>query len=216
MGVIKHGILGGFRKKTGTVIGAYWRKLDVIRSLPRSSGKAATQLQLDQQQKFGLVTAILSEISELIDAGFYSASDTATPMNKAVSYHLKEAIAGTSPNFNFDATMLMYSVGKLELPLDVTASEVNPGAVTVNWTGNTAEGKYNFATDKATFLVYNSTKQKFVKVADVVARSVGEYEMVLPVNFVGDTIHVYMSFKSVVNKKLKSDSVFVDTVALSI
>ncbi|RZK61166.1 MAG: hypothetical protein EOO95_16865, partial [Pedobacter sp.] len=67
MGLIKQGILGGFRKKTGTVVGAYWRKLDVIRALPRNSGKGATQLQINQQLKFGLVTSFLSNISGLID-----------------------------------------------------------------------------------------------------------------------------------------------------
>jgi hypothetical protein len=52
MGIIRQGILGGFRKKTGSVVGAYWRKLDVIRGLPRKSSKPPTIAQLNQQLKF--------------------------------------------------------------------------------------------------------------------------------------------------------------------
>lgn len=51
MGIIRGGILGGFRNKAGAVIGSYWRTLD-IKGLPCISGKAPTQKQLDQRAKF--------------------------------------------------------------------------------------------------------------------------------------------------------------------
>ena len=63
MGIIKGGILGGFSNKTGAVIGAYWRTLNVMRGLPRKSSKAATQLQLDQQAKFTLAVATPSNVA---------------------------------------------------------------------------------------------------------------------------------------------------------
>ncbi|MGF1925184.1 MAG: DUF6266 family protein, partial [Bacteroidia bacterium] len=123
MGTIKLGILGGFRKKTGTVVGSYWRKLDVIKALPRSSGKAPTQLQIEQQQKFALVTGFLGEFSELIDTG-YKADGSFTPMNMAVAYHLKEAVTGNSPFYAIDLTKFKYSQGRIKLPDTVTATAI--------------------------------------------------------------------------------------------
>jgi hypothetical protein len=216
MGIIRIGILGGFRKKTGTVVGAQWRNKDVIRAIPRLSTKPPTQLQIDQQLKFGLVTTLLSEISELIDIGFYLPGDEATPMNKAVSYHLKGAIAGVSPNFSLDFEALKYSLGKLELPNTVTATGTNPNEISFAWDSIVNEGKHIEPTDRATFLIYNVNKQKFLQVIDVVDRSAGEYVMTLPAQFAGDTLHTYISFSSGSIRRKKSDSMFIATVALPI
>jgi len=71
MGIINHGILGGFRKKVGPVVGTHWRSLAVIKALPRVGGKARSTLQLDQQLKFGMVSRFLSRISPLVDIGFH-------------------------------------------------------------------------------------------------------------------------------------------------
>ena len=53
------------------------------------------------------MTSFLSKASGLIDVGFKSA-DTATPMNKAVAYHLKEAVVGIYPDFSIDMEKFKY------------------------------------------------------------------------------------------------------------
>lgn len=214
MGVIKHGILGGFRKKTGTVIGAYWRTLDVIRALPRRSGKAATQAQLEQQQKFALVTAFLGNFSELIEVGFM-ATLPATPMNEAVAYHLKEAITGTSPDYAIDLPKFRFSAGKVELPDPITASAIPGSKIRFEWDGNQiVEGKFIDPSDKLTVLAYNPLKEKFVKVFAATTRDMGEYDLKLPASFEGDTVHLYISFVSGI-KKLNSNSFYVGTAIVT-
>lgn len=212
MGLIKQGILGGFRKKTGTVVGAFWRSLDVIRALPRSSGKAPTQLQLEQQQKFGLVTAFLSNISELVDAGFKS-SGPATAMNRAVAYHLKMAVTGTYPGYFLDMPKFKYSIGKLELPQNVTATAVAESKVRLEWDGITDVGKFISPTDTLTVVAYSVERQKFVKAAAITTRGTGMYEMEMPSSFVGDEVHVYISFSSTTSKR-NSDSLFVGVATI--
>ena len=54
MGTIRKGILGGFSGTVGTVVGANWRGMDVIRSRPKSSGSNPTPAQLMQREKFAL------------------------------------------------------------------------------------------------------------------------------------------------------------------
>lgn len=208
MGIIRQGILGGFRKKTGSVVGAYWRTLDVIRSLPRVSGKPATPLQKDQQAKFGLVTSWLSWIGPLIDTGYKSISKIATPMNEAVSYHLKNAITGVSPNFGIDYTKVKFSTGKLELPPDIQIATTEASRLDYSWEYSGLNEKFVDASDMATVMVYNPLKDKFVFISDAAPRSANLYNLVLPPDFSGDTVHCYISFNSVLTKRLVSNSFY--------
>lgn len=212
MGLIKQGILGGFRKKTGTVVGAYWRTLDVIRALPRNSGKAPTQLQIEQKQKFALVTSFLSHISDLIDMGFKSVGPL-TPMNKAVAYHLKMAVTGTWPDFAIDLPNLMYSTGNLELPYNVTATATAGGKIGFEWDRLTDEGLLINPADAVTIVAYNANRNIFVKAVAATTRGIGEFELQTPDAFEGEEVHLYISFSSTV-KKRNSDSLYIGTVIL--
>jgi len=206
MGLLRQGILGGFRKKTGSVVGAYWRTLDVIRGLPRSSGKAPTQAQKDQQLKFGLTTGFLSWISDLVFTGYKSMSKIATPMNVAVSYNISAAITGVSPNFTLDYAKIRFSNGKLALPDGLTVESLAAAKLKFSWLHADPDDKLLDATDMATILVYNPVKAKFVKVVNVVPRSAGTYTLQVPASFADDDVHCYISFNSLKHKELVSVS----------
>jgi len=208
MGLIKQGILGGFRKKTGTVVGAYWRKLDTIRALPRSSGKAPTQPQLNQQFKFKLVTEFLSNMSPLIDVGFKAADGTLTAMNLAVAYHLREAITGTEPVFELDLSKVKFSEGRLDVPIDFTATAVAPALVNFNWSHTETDDKYVDATDILSVMAYNATKKKFVRASMIAERSAKSFSFTLPANYVGDEVHLYAAFTSARRKLMNSDTIY--------
>ena len=212
MGLIKLGILGGFRKKTGTVVGAYWRRLDTIRALPRNSGKAPTQAQLNQQLKFKLVTEFLSNVSPLIDVGFKSANSILTPMNLAVAYHLKEAITGLEPNFELDLSKVKFSEGKLDLPLEMTAVAAAGSVMQISWLHTETDDKFVDATDMINLLAYNAVKQKFIRAALVAERSELSYNFQLPANFAGDVVHVYAAFSSVKKKLFNSHSAYLGAI----
>lgn len=121
MATYKKGILGVFTGKVGTVIGSNWRGIDYMRSLPKKSKKVATQPQLDQRFKFGLINSFFKSISTLIEIGYQSATGNKTPMNVAVSYHLMEAVTGVSPAFEIDFTKVLISRGDLLGPWLPTA-----------------------------------------------------------------------------------------------
>ena len=46
MGIIKKGILGGFSGKVGNVVGASWKGIDYIRSLPSTVRNPRTPRQV--------------------------------------------------------------------------------------------------------------------------------------------------------------------------
>jgi hypothetical protein len=49
MGTIKKGVLGGFSGKVGSVVGASWKGIDYIRSLPASVKNPRTEGQVDRK-----------------------------------------------------------------------------------------------------------------------------------------------------------------------
>lgn len=208
MGIIKNGILGGFRKKVGNISGAFWRDLNVIKTLPKASGKPATQKQIDQRNKFGLVTGFLSSMSDLIDTGYMKGSST-SPMNEAVAYHLKHAITGAGPNFALDYTKIKFSSGKLSIPSTFGVNVTAAGKVDFSWSADGLDHKFKDATDVINVLAYNPTKNQFVSLMAAAPRSALKVVLQMPVDFVGDSVHCYFSFSSTKKKNLNSKSVYV-------
>ncbi|RZK76263.1 MAG: hypothetical protein EOO85_11800 [Pedobacter sp.] len=215
MGIIRQGILGGFRNKAGAVIGSYWRTLDVIRGLPRISGKAPTLAQIDQRAKFKLVTSYFSWLGDLIAVGYKSLSKIDTPMNVAVSYHLKEAIIGVSPNFSLDYTQVMFSQGRLKLPFSKGATSSSVAEIDFTWSTEViANNLYKRETDMLSILVFNPTLFEFVTLHNVVPRSTGSYTMSVPAEFSGDAVHCYLAFNSVDRKDFSSESKYVGLITI--
>ena len=52
MGTIKKGILGSFSGKVGNIVGASWKGIAYIRSLPASVRNPRTVKQVTQRSKF--------------------------------------------------------------------------------------------------------------------------------------------------------------------
>ena len=72
MGTYRKGILGSFSGKVGTVVGSSWKGVDYMRSIPRLSSKAPTDLQMIQRAKLGLAVGFLQPISALVNVGYIS------------------------------------------------------------------------------------------------------------------------------------------------
>lgn len=208
MGIIRKGILGGFQNKVGTVVGSSHKGKDIIKSLPRISGKPATLLQRNQRTKFGMATAFLSRISEFVDDR-YKKKGSSSSMNQAVSYLLKNAMTGIGPNFTIDYTKLQFSSGKLYNPDTYSVDVTAPGKVDFNWSLDGLNSKYHDATDVINVLVYNPTKDRFVSLMAAAPRSAKKFVLQMPLDFVGDEVYCYFSFSSTKKSNLHSDSVYV-------
>ena len=64
MGKIKQGILGGFRGKVGTVIGASWNGISYMRGLAQSHKNPKTAAQLQQRAFFKELHGLVSQLSD--------------------------------------------------------------------------------------------------------------------------------------------------------
>ena len=63
MGKIKQGILGGFKGKVGTVIGASWNGIAYMRGIPQSQKDPKSVAQLKQRDFFREVQNLVGQLT---------------------------------------------------------------------------------------------------------------------------------------------------------
>lgn len=208
MGRYKKGVLGPFRGKIGTVIGSIWNGITYMRSLPDVGEDNPTQAQLNIRFKLALVASFVKGLKKVINVGYQQFTKGITPMNAATSYHLKNAVTGTSTlNYAIDYEKVIFSVGDLLAPANSATAATAPAKVDFTWT-NDAPADTTGGTDRATVVVYNPVKDKYVILANAAARSAQTFSLQLPLDFSGDTVHCLMAFVSVDGKEV-SNSVYV-------
>lgn len=214
MGTYKKGILGSFSGKVGTVVGSSWNGIEYMRSLPKPSTKAPTDLQLQQRIKLALAAGFLRPISSLVNLGYKSLAVKKSGYNVATAQVIAEAITGTYPEFEIDYSKVLFSKGNLTGPWNAVSSSVMPAVLNITWTDNSGSGTAK-ATDKAVLLVYNQYKSQFVFITDTGAeRSSGSDTLALPSIFSGDTVEVWIAFISA-DKKTISTSIHAGQVVVA-
>jgi hypothetical protein len=113
MGTIKKGILGGFSGKVGTVVGASWKGISYMRSLPQHVKTPRTEGQISQRSKFALTLNFLKPITGFLRTGWKLYAHRQSPFNAAMSYALANAINRTYPNYAIDPSKVLVSRGSL-------------------------------------------------------------------------------------------------------
>ena len=69
MGTIKKGIMGGFSGKVGNIVGASWKGIAYIRSLPASVHNPRTEKQVTQRTRFSLMGRLLKMLTPILRIG---------------------------------------------------------------------------------------------------------------------------------------------------
>ena len=214
MGTIKQGILGGFSGKVGTVIGSSWKGISYMRGQaqhvknPRSAG------QVDQRSKFNLALNFLQPNVPYIRIGYKSQAAKQTEFNAAMSYIVKNAITGASPNYALDYTKVMVSRGGLTQVTDAAASwAAATSKLTITWTDNSGVGSA-LATDKAMPFVYNKDKNETIYNTEGATRTTHTMDITVPSDWVGDKVEVYLGMVSE-DGTLVADSIYLGEKTLN-
>ena len=211
MGTYRKGILGSFTGKVGTVVGSSWNGIDYMKSLPRPSSKAPTDLQMIQRGKMGLAAGFLQPISALVNVGYKSLAVKKTGFNVATAQVINECISGDYPDLVINYPSVLISKGNLTSPWN---PGVTPGvaSVAITWEDNSTSGTAK-PTDKAVLLVYNPAQSQYVFTLEGDERSLLNDTLILPTNFSGDLVHVWMAFYAA-DKKTISTSLYVGQVTI--
>ncbi|MDR6782662.1 hypothetical protein ABIE26_000850 [Pedobacter africanus] len=206
MGKYKKGILGNFRGKVGSVVGSSWQGVHYLKSIPDFGDYTPTAAQLNVRFKLAMVTTFLKRLKPLINVGYQQFNKGITPMNVATSYHLKNAVTGTSSaNYAIDYTKVMFSDGELSAGANPGVAVTTAAKLDFSW-DNDALPTTTGGTDRATVLAYNVDKGKFTMLPSAAARSAEAYVLQLPPDWGTDQVHAWISFVSVDGKEVSNSS----------
>lgn len=154
MGIINQGILGGLRKKVGSVVGAAWKGIPVLRIYQPVVANPKTAAQVTVRTGFkGLVqfasVILAGYIKPLWDRGAVRMSGY-----NAFLRANKETIADGESPFNVD---LVATKGKMDATAVATAA-LDGSGMTVTW-DSSASGRYALATDIPFILALDLTNE---------------------------------------------------------
>ena len=194
MGTIKQGILGGFSGKVGTVVGSSWKGISYMRGRAQSVRNPRTEGQVEQRSKFALTLNFLKPITAYIRTGYKTYANKQTAFNAAMSYIVKNAIGGTSPNYDLDFSSVLVSRGSLTQPANTNVS-VASGKAAISWTDNSGQGDAQ-STDVAMPLAFNTDKGEAVFSTAAATRVDQSAELNFPADWNGDTVELYIGFAS--------------------
>jgi hypothetical protein len=165
MGKIKKGILGGFSGKVGTVVGASWKGIAYMRSLPQKVRNPRTEPQRMQRSKFALSLNFLQPMNGLLRTGWKLQAHRQSPINAAMSYTINNAISGSYPNYSIDPSKVYISRGALAPAVNASASAAQAATVVFNWSDNSGTSAAS-KTDKVLLAVVNPEKSEAVLDSD--------------------------------------------------
>jgi hypothetical protein len=194
MGTIKQGILGGFSGKVGTVVGSSWKGISYMRGRAQSVKNPRTEGQVEQRSNFALTLNFLKPITAYIRTGYKTYANKQTAFNAAMSYIVKNAIGGTSPNYDLDFSSVLVSRGSLTQPANANVS-VASGKAAISWTDNSGQCDAQ-STDVAMPLAFNTDKGEAVFSTAAATRADQSAELNFPADWNGDTVELYIGFAS--------------------
>ena len=93
MGKIKQGILGGFRGKVGTVIGASWNGIAYMKGLPQSQKDPKTAAQMAQRNYFTEIQRLVSQLTTEQLASLYPSVTSGKTRRNMLTHQLAAAAA---------------------------------------------------------------------------------------------------------------------------
>lgn len=206
MGLYVKGVLGSFSGKVGTVVGANWRSIDYMRSLPRPSKKPATEKQTAHRAKFAMVINFLSPLRELINIGFNDAGQQKqTGFNRATGYTMS-IVEGDFPDFTIPYGKVILANGGLQ-PVRPTLESSLDG-VELQWDVGTGTINAN-PNDVVNIVLYNSLTDDFFVYQDAL-REDGSYE--IPFNELdSESLHAWV-FTSSADGSKTSKSIYLGTM----
>lgn len=212
MGTITKGILGGFSGKVGNVVGGTWKGIDYMRSKANRKNFNPSEAQLAQQLKFGLSIRFVQSMSGLVEFSFRNYAIKKTGINSALSYTLKNAIAGTFPTYNIVYGDVLVSRGDLPNVLGPAVVSGAGSILSFSWTDNSGVGVAK-PTDKAILAAYCPAFNQCIYTTGSADRSALTDDLNL-LTFSGQVVETYIGFISEDGRNIAS-SIYTGQVTVS-
>ena len=194
MGKIKQGILGGFRGKVGTVIGASWNGISYMRGIAQSVRNANTAAQQTQRGFFRELLDLVGQFSnEQLESLFPSTPKGMTRRNMLLQQFADgKVIDGDTKTVDLTEVKTVGNAPTAELPaVTVTAAGEN---LTISWNGDT-DARTAAAAEYPTVFVANTTKKRVFLVNSTTALgATGEASFNVGLSAYGEATDTFSGF----------------------
>ncbi len=198
MAVFKKGINGAFSGTIGSTVGASWRHINYMRSLPKPSKKPATSQQLAQRAKFALAVSFLQPMKWILNLGFNDKQrGRSTGYNRGLQLFITEAISGDYPDYEIDYAKVAVSQGNMEKLVGLRMTSDAPHTLSLAWVDHSEEPvdpnevKGAYDDDRLFVLLYNINEQVFTTNRSAIRQNEG-LQLELPAVFAGHEFHAWV------------------------
>ena len=192
MGTIKKGILGSFSGKVGNVVGASWKGIAYIRSLPTSVRNPRSEKQVSHRTKFSLMGKFLKCMNPLLQIGFkHKAGKGKSAFSVAMSENLAGAVIGEYPDFAINYENVKLAEGPL---YPSTNGEFTSEAGVANFTWDAKLINNAKDTDRVMGVVYNEETNEVMYDTDMAGRMDGSGTIAIPGEWSGSLMYAFLIF----------------------
>lgn len=206
MGIFKNGLFGGISGRVGNIVGASWKGVEYVRSLPVNRVDPKTKKQIKQRNKMSVTMEFMKTVTPYVRVGFQMyVTDSLTAFNAAMSFNMKNAISTDADNVSLDYSKVMVSRGPLFITPNIKAERAT-GKIIITWDKTLSEDAKR--SDQLMVVAYNSFKQQSVYDLNAGKRSLSSTSIEIPLDWIKDKIEVYLAFKDA-EGGIVSDSVYV-------
>lgn len=212
MATYNKGILGAFTGTVGSVVGANWRGMNVMRSRPKKTNRPPTEVQLMQREKFATVTAFLTPIRYVYNKYFGQNVGVKSRYNMAVSYHIREALELTDETYGMIYNKVLISKGDLQGVQDGTVTPEAGQQIKLSWLDNSGQG-LALATDSLLAVIYSPDLNLFQVFEYGAVREDAEATLTAMAYFAGFQVHCWVSFVND-NRKVAASSSYLGEITL--
>ncbi len=212
MAIVQNPITGRTKKKFGSAVFSKQFGKNTMRTKPIEVSNPKTLKQRQQRAKFSLMVGLSRMFLGFIRMGFKQVSIEMSEFNSFMKNNILNVITGVYPDYVIDFTKLIVSKGTLTGADSGACAPAVGRKVSVTWEDNSGYGDAQ-ATDKAMVLVLNYDKKGEKHETTLKTRADGLCEVVCPLSWVGDEVHVYLSFITEAGDKV-ADSVYLDSIII--
>ena len=190
-----NGLLGGLSGALGNLDVYMLNGKMVYRTRRAKSTKPHTEKQLVHQMKWRLVVRFLGAFTEFIRVGFSDVTigTDRSANNAAMSWHVKNAIAGEYPDFTIDYAAVRLSEGSMNTQGINAAATIKDDKLIFTWRPDLS---YAHANDNVMLLAYAPAYNEAVYKVRGANRKTGTDELMLSANCwdAGTEVHTWLSF----------------------
>jgi len=194
MGILRDGIFGPLRGRTGPLSARVVRKINVVSRLREKGKTSAGEAVSLHRLKFVSVSALLNQLLPLVRLGFAYDKNRGA-VQAAMKYNFELIVSDQSGEVLIDYRKVVFSRGR-QAGLNSPVVHLEEGSIAVfNWACEEQQ-EYNRCLDKVCFLVYSASRKEPLIAVGAALRSDLNYSMAIPAYFTGDDLYAYTSVVS--------------------